>query len=256
MYLQFVSTTTAAPEGVARHTTYSNKEGRFTFDQIEPGRYYLGMNTLYPPNAERPYAPRFYPNAGTPTEAYLIDVGDGEQKTDFDFTLLPLSDSEIAAAQARPADSPPVKARPLFSPQLLPEQTVALKVGSITAQAIELLWLEARPEGLPPRKLTIPVDLRPYVRYQLKGVPTDKNQWEKKNSKEEETTVPVGRVFPNVSDAAHMAALQAAQRLSAPRPAPVTGPTPLAELPAAATEVNLLLPPTNGETLVNPEAPK
>jgi hypothetical protein len=141
-------------------------------------------------------------------------------------------------------------------PPLLPDQTVALKVGSITGQAIELLWLEARPEGLPARKLTIPVDLRPYVRYQLKGVPTEKNQWEKKADKGEDTNVPVGRVFPDVSDAAHMEALQAAQRLSAPRPAPVTSPTPLAELPTGATEGNLLLPPVNGETLVKLGAPK
>ena len=109
--------------GAARKTVFSNKEGRFAFDQIEPGRYYLGMNTPYPPHAERPYAPRFYPSAGSPTEAYVITVGDGEQKTDFDFTLQPLSDAEIAAAQPRPAEPPPVDARPLFSPQLFPRRS-------------------------------------------------------------------------------------------------------------------------------------
>jgi hypothetical protein len=120
--LRDADATAAAPEGAARKTVLSNKDGRFTFDQIEPGRYYLGMNTPYPPHAERPYVPRFYPNAGSPTEAYVITVGDGEQKTDFDFTLLPLSDADIAEAQPRPADLPPVDARPLFSPQLFPRR--------------------------------------------------------------------------------------------------------------------------------------
>ena len=122
--LRDADATAGAPEAAVRRTTYPNKEGRFAFDQVEPGRYYLGMNTSYPPTAERPYAPRFYPNAGDPTEAYIIEVADGEQKTGFDFTLLPLSDSGIAPAvpQTRPADSPPEDARPLFSPQLFPRR--------------------------------------------------------------------------------------------------------------------------------------
>jgi hypothetical protein len=78
------------------------------------------MNTPYPPTADQPYAPRFYPNAGAPTEAYVIEVGDGEQKTGFDFTLLPLSEQEIAPATPRPrsTDSAPPDARPLSSPDL------------------------------------------------------------------------------------------------------------------------------------------
>jgi hypothetical protein len=139
-------------------------------------------------------------------------------------------------------------------PPLLPDQTVALKVGSITAQAIELLWLEARPAGLPLRKLTIPVDLRPYVRYQLKGIATDKNQWEKKEK--EETTDPVGRVFPDISDAAHVEALKLAQDRLARQPAPGPGPTPLAELPTGAAEGAPPPPAAQGGTVVTPEAPK
>ena len=121
--LRDVDATAAAPEAV-RRLEFSNQEGRFTFDQVEPGRYYLGMNTAYPPTAERPYAPRFYPNAGGLTEAYVIEVGGGEQKTGFDFTLLPLSNEELtaAASRTRSADAPPVDAPPLFSPQLFPRR--------------------------------------------------------------------------------------------------------------------------------------
>jgi hypothetical protein len=143
-------------------------------------------------------------------------------------------------------------------PPLLPEQTVALKVGSITAQAIELLWLEARPAGMPLRKLTIPVDLRPYVRYQLKGIATDKNQWEKKESKDDAKDAE-GRAYPDVSDAAHMAALKEAQNRMAnePPPAPpAPGQTSLAELPTEASNANPLLPPPTMETSVKPGARK
>jgi hypothetical protein len=37
--------------------------------------------------------------------------------------------------------------------------------------------------------------LRPYVRYQLKGQPTEKNQWEKQKS-DAEIKTNVGRLFP------------------------------------------------------------
>src|SRR5262245_51434625 len=55
--LRDADATAGAPEGAVQRTTYSNSEGRFTFDRVEPGRYYLGMNTPYPSTAERPYAP-------------------------------------------------------------------------------------------------------------------------------------------------------------------------------------------------------
>jgi hypothetical protein len=136
-------------------------------------------------------------------------------------------------------------------PQLLPDQTVALKVGAITPQAIELLWLEVRGAGLPPRKLTIPVDLRPYVRYQLKGHPTEKNQWEKEKDAKTET-LPVGRVFPEVS-AASPALRQLVQNRPIPRAVPVEEPAPRnpVELPAETTGAAPAPPAPQGSNFVN-----
>ena len=56
-------------------------------------------------------------------------------------------------------------------PTLLPDQTLTIKVGRITPEFIELVWVEKKSTnwGLPPRKLVIPMDLRPKVRYQLQG---------------------------------------------------------------------------------------
>ena len=57
-------------------------------------------------------------------------------------------------------------------PPVLPDQQVRLKVKSITSSAIELVWVEKRPTGLPPKVLTIPLDSAPRVRYQLPPNPT------------------------------------------------------------------------------------
>jgi hypothetical protein len=79
-------------------------------------------------------------------------------------------------------------------PQVLPDQTIALRVASITQDAINLIWVEAKPTGLPPRGMTIPVDIRPAVRVRLMGQPTAKNQWEK--SSQETGDAPMARQFP------------------------------------------------------------
>lgn len=54
-------------------------------------------------------------------------------------------------------------------PAVLQSQTLALRVGAMTKSAIELVWIEKKPLGLPERKLILPVDLRPFVRYRLLG---------------------------------------------------------------------------------------
>ena len=56
-----------------------------------------------------------------------------------------------------------------FVPAVLPHQTLNLKVASIRSDSIELQWVEKKYSGLPPRILTIPVDLRPVVHYKLQG---------------------------------------------------------------------------------------
>ena len=54
-------------------------------------------------------------------------------------------------------------------PAVIQNQSLALRVGSMSKNAIELIWIEKKPIGLPARKLVVPVDLRPFVRYRLLG---------------------------------------------------------------------------------------
>lgn len=54
-------------------------------------------------------------------------------------------------------------------PPVLPDQLVVLKVKNITPIQIELAWQEKRLTGLPPKIMTIPINISPKVRYQMFG---------------------------------------------------------------------------------------
>lgn len=105
-------------------------------------------------------------------------------------------------------------------PPVLPDQTLALRVGNITPQMIELVWVEKKGSSLPPRMLTIPVDLRPSVRYVLHGQKQEPTAQEKSTAKAIGPRA-VGTQF-----------LQAAAR-PAPTPTPAT-PKPDAAANAAS----------------------
>lgn len=109
-------------------------------------------------------------------------------------------------------------------PQLLPEQTVSLRVGNITPRAIELVWVEKKPSGLPPRVLTIPVDLRPYVRTVLKGQANERNQWEKENSGV--AGAPVIVSYPAVAQTPAHSQSQMARNDKPPQPQQGAGASP------------------------------
>jgi TfoX/Sxy family transcriptional regulator of competence genes len=49
-------------------------------------------------------------------------------------------------------------------PPVVKDQTLALRVSEVTRESIQLVWLEKKFTGLPPRMLVIPVDLRATVR--------------------------------------------------------------------------------------------
>lgn len=127
----------------------------------------------------------------------------------------------------------------LFVPQILPDQSLMLRVASISTESIELVWVEKKPSGLPARTMIIMVDLRPYVRYKLMGQPTDKNQWEK--DKGGPGAVPVGVRFPEVAQTPASAHVQMAQNTKVPRAVPVEegqnpAPAPASAAPTAAPQ--------------------
>jgi hypothetical protein len=54
-------------------------------------------------------------------------------------------------------------------PPFMPDQSVQLRVNSITADQIEFVWLEKQRTGLPPRTLLMPIKMKPVVRYAMPG---------------------------------------------------------------------------------------
>lgn len=136
-------------------------------------------------------------------------------------------------------------------PQVLPEQTLSLRVGTISPRAIELVWVEKKPSGLPARTLTIPVDLRPYVRSILKGQANTVNQWEKE--KAETARGVVATEFPEVAQTAAQAPTQLAQNDRSqvkPPGAAQTTPPPSGQPPVEAGKQPA------SETLVIPPLPQ
>jgi hypothetical protein len=54
-------------------------------------------------------------------------------------------------------------------PQFMPDQSVQLRVNSITENQIEFVWMEKKSTGLPPRTLLMPIRIKPSVRYAMPG---------------------------------------------------------------------------------------
>jgi hypothetical protein len=54
-------------------------------------------------------------------------------------------------------------------PPFVPDQTVQLRVNSITEDQIEFVWMEKTKTGLPPRTLLMPIKMKPSVRYAMPG---------------------------------------------------------------------------------------
>lgn len=105
-------------------------------------------------------------------------------------------------------------------PAFLPDQEVFLRVNTITDKEIEFVWLEKTKTGLPPRTLTMPIQIKPVVRYALPG--------QSSNGKSGERTY--GR------HDAHANALLAASRAEPPKRGEVLNDNPAEELPEASSK--------------------
>ena len=131
-------------------------------------------------------------------------------------------------------------------PNVLPQQTVTLRVGRITSEAIELIWVEKKPSGLPARTLNIPIDLRPSVRVKLPGKPTEK-QGDKKDTAPDS---PIAKTFPEVAQTAAAWPVQMAKNTTAPRAIPVAEPVAPARTPAASKKASAKPDPEWEEAII------
>jgi hypothetical protein len=54
-------------------------------------------------------------------------------------------------------------------PYVLPDQTIDLRVDSITPEEVTLVWIEKKPTGLPPQKLILQTNITPSVNFRMPG---------------------------------------------------------------------------------------
>ncbi len=132
-------------------------------------------------------------------------------------------------------------------PVIIPDQTLNLKVGKITRQAITLVWIEKKTSTLPPRLLTLPIEIQPTVRYVLHGQLTaEKTSNKGKMKTSPEQTLAMGlQVYPAlvgnaVEPDAHKSAppdkQEAVVNADAPLAQPPTPSTPSAAKPTPPAE--------------------
>ncbi len=72
-------------EGIVGRT---DKEGRYEFDLVQPGRYQVGLlDSIDIPSDEHPLPPLFYPDAEDPGSAKVIEMGQGQKFDSIDFDI-------------------------------------------------------------------------------------------------------------------------------------------------------------------------
>lgn len=147
-------------------------------------------------------------------------------------------------------------------PPVIRDQTLALRVNDVTREAIQLVWMEKKFTGLPPRLLVIPVDLRATVHRVPHGqVPekteTNKQRESKASKLATAVEIPASALMaqsqsdPKASQTAAAAAPAEAPPASAPPPSapPSTDPAPAV---ASATKETASSPATPDESAAPP----
>lgn len=69
----------------------ADEQGRFEVTGRQPGSYVVGIGLLAPYNSHEWRTRVYYPGVRTKEQAKIIELGDGEWRTDIDFKLLPTS---------------------------------------------------------------------------------------------------------------------------------------------------------------------
>jgi hypothetical protein len=70
-----VYSTTNPPAYIDNDSATTNKKGHFKFD-LSPGKYIIGFNTFWPPSAQFPFPPTYYPSTTQRSAASVVVVAD------------------------------------------------------------------------------------------------------------------------------------------------------------------------------------
>lgn len=92
---------------VESRSAYTDKNGRYEFDGLTPGRYVLGVSIANVPYKTTPFPRTYYPNGKDLSEARIIDLAKGQKLINFDFHLPPRLADYIIEGIALLADGKP-----------------------------------------------------------------------------------------------------------------------------------------------------
>ena len=89
----------------------TDKDGRFEFESLKPGRYLMGVNIDREPEGRNPFRPTFFPGVPDRSTAEIITLGKGEKLTGVELRMPPrLRVIEIQGVVVWPDGRPVAKA--------------------------------------------------------------------------------------------------------------------------------------------------
>jgi hypothetical protein len=78
----------ASQRVIRSHSERTDKEGRYVFKNIPPGKYYFGFNLVYETRTDYPYPRTYFPGTSDRAQAAILTLRDGEQLAGIDLPLL------------------------------------------------------------------------------------------------------------------------------------------------------------------------
>ncbi len=115
-------------------------------------------------------------------------------------------------------------------PAVIKDQTLALRVNEVSREAIQLMWMEKKFTGLPPRLLVLPVDLRATVRRVPHGqIPEEIEAKPESRASKRATAV---ELPVSIAANADLAEARKVSRLAPPPPSPDTPDSPATKEPS------------------------
>lgn len=72
------------PQSMWDHT---DENGRYGFEDVPAGRYLIGVNIAFAPDADAPYPPTYFPNVQDLSQATVIDLEEGQPLDNYNISL-------------------------------------------------------------------------------------------------------------------------------------------------------------------------
>ena len=115
----------------SRKYVWTDEEGRYSVDGLEPGKYLIAVHYYGAPNAREPFATAFYPGADGETEAEAVAVGANLRAMLKEFRLRSLPLTTIKIQISWPDGTRPERSNLAFHNLSYPSQAV---IGDVAPQ--------------------------------------------------------------------------------------------------------------------------